>query len=177
MPATLKFEQVDELRERLSKAQAVFVSEYKGMTVGKITALRAKVRQAGGEMKVAKNTLFKIAMKEAGMASLPEEAIVGPNIYTIAYGDPVAVAKVLKEFVSEKTNKELEIKAGVLEKARLTSAQVIALADMPSKDVMIGMVVRTIAAPLTGLVTVLSGPIRSLATVLSQIKEQKEKAA
>ena len=69
MPATLKFEQVDELRERLSKAQAVFVSEYKGMTVGKITALRAKVRQAGGEMKVAKNTLFKIAMKEAGMTS------------------------------------------------------------------------------------------------------------
>ena len=111
------------------------------------------------------------------MTSLPEEAIVGPNIYTIAYGDPVAVAKVLKDFVSEKTNKELEIKAGVLEKARLTSAQVIALADMPSKDVMIGMVVRTIAAPLTGLVTVLSGPIRSLATVLSQIKEQKEKAA
>ena len=99
MPATLKFEQVDELRERLSKAQAVFVSEYKGMTVGKITALRAKVRQAGGEMKVAKNTLFKIAMKEAGMTSLPEEAIVGPNIYTIAYGDPVAVAKVLKDFV------------------------------------------------------------------------------
>jgi large subunit ribosomal protein L10 len=73
MPATLKFEQVDELRERLSKAQAVFFSEYKGMTVGKITALRANVRQAGGEMKVAKNTLFKIAMKKAGMASLPKK--------------------------------------------------------------------------------------------------------
>ena len=177
MPATVKFEQVDELREKLEKAQAVFVAEYRGMTVGKITSLRAKVRQAGGEMKGAKNTLFKIAMKEAGMTSFKEESVLGPNIYTIAYGDPVAVAKALKEFVSDKANKELEIKAGVLEKAQLTSAQVLALADMPSKDVMIAMTVRTIAAPLTGLVTVLSGPIRSLATVLSQIRDQKEKAA
>ena len=91
MPATVKFEQVDELREKLEKAQAVFVAEYRGMTVGKITSLRAKVRQAGGEMKVAKNTLFKIAMKEAGMTSFKEESVLGPNIYTIAYGDRKSV--------------------------------------------------------------------------------------
>jgi large subunit ribosomal protein L10 len=177
MPAKVKYEQVALLKEKLEKATAVFVGEYRGMTVAQSTQLRARVRGVGGELKVAKNTLFSIAMKEAGMVALPESMVVGPNIYALCYGDPVVVAKVLKDYATEKTQKAFILKGGLLGKVVLNVAQVYALADLPSKDVLIGQVVRTIAAPLAGLVTVLSGTIRGLVTCLDQIKTQKEKAA
>jgi len=177
MPATIKYEQVDLLREKLKKVSAVFIGEYRGMTVAQSTRLRAAIRKADGELKVAKNTLFSIAMKETGMTPLPESMIVGPNIYALCYGDPVAVAKVLKDYAADKTQKAFFLKGGLLDKAVLNAAQIQALADLPPKEVLIGQVVRTIAAPLAGLVTVLSGTMRGLVTCLDQIKEQKEKAA
>ena len=84
MPAAVKFEQVEMLRSKLSKSQAVFVGEYRGMTVAQITALRSQVRAAGGEMKVAKNTLMRIAMSEEGMVSFPDDMSRGPNVFTLA---------------------------------------------------------------------------------------------
>jgi large subunit ribosomal protein L10 len=147
------------------------------MSVAQSTQLRVKVRQVGGELKVAKNTLFAIAMKEAGMADLPESVTVGPNIYALCYGDPVAVAKVLRDYAADKTQKAFILKGGLLSGAVLSAAQIQALADLPPREVLVGMVVRTVAAPLTGLVTVLSGTIRGLVTCLDRIKEQKENAA
>ena len=177
MPAKIKYEQVDLLRSKLEKASAIFVGEYRGMTVGQSTRLRAIVRGVNGELKVAKNTLFSLAMKEAGMTALPESMAVGPNIYALCYGDPVAVAKALRDYAAERTQKAFVLKGGLLGTSVLSVSQVQALADLPPKDVLIGQVVRTIAAPLTGLVTVLSGTIRGLVTCLDQIREQKEKAA
>jgi large subunit ribosomal protein L10 len=177
MPAKIKYEQVALLRDKLEKAEAVFVGEYRGMTVEQSTRLRVKVRQAGGELKIAKNTLFAIAMKEAGMAAFPESLIVGPNIYALCYGDPVAVAKVLRDYAVDKTQKAFILKGGLLSNVVLNAAQVQALADLPPKEILVGQVVRTIAAPLTGLVTVLSGTMRGLVTCLDKIREQKEKAA
>ncbi|HCA41235.1 MAG TPA: 50S ribosomal protein L10 [Aminobacterium sp.] len=176
MPAKVKYDLVDELKEMLNKTEAVFVAEYRGLTVAQITDLRAKVRAADGEMKVAKNTLMKIALREEEMP-VPEDIMAGPNVYTMAYSDPVAVAKVFKDFAKDKANKAFILKGGVLGDSILNVAQVEALADLPSKEVLVAQVVRTIAAPLSGLVTVLSGPIRGLATCLSQIKEKKEQAA
>ena len=177
MPANIKYEQVDLLRSKLEKASAIFVGEYRGMTVERSTRLRAMVRGANGELKVAKNTLFSIAMKEAGMTALPESMAVGPNVYALCYGDPVAVAKVLRDYAAEKNQKAFILKGGLLETSVLNVSQVQALADLPPKDVLIGQVVRTVAAPLTGLVTVLSGTMRGLVTCLDRIREQKEKAA
>lgn len=177
MPAKVKYDLVDGLKEKLSKSKAVFVGEYRGMTVAQSTMLRAKVRQAGGELKVAKNTLFAIAMKEAGLNALPEAMMAGPNIYALCYDDPVAVAKVLKEYVNDKTQKAFILKGGLLENQQLDLNQLMALADLPSKDVLRGQVVRTIAAPLSGLVNVLAGTMRNFVTVLSQIKDKKEESA
>ena len=177
MPAKIKYELVDALKEKLSKTKAVFVAEYRGMTVAQSTDLRAKVRQAGGELKVSKNTLFRIAMKEAGLSELPEEMTKGPNIYALCYDDPVAVAKVLKEYANDKTQKAFILKGGLLESQQLNLAQVMALADLPSKEVLRGQVVRTIAAPLSGLVNVLSGTMRNLVTCLAQIRDKKEESA
>ena len=147
------------------------------MTVAQSTALRKKVREAGGELKISKNTLFRIAMKEAGLAELPEEMTKGPNIYALCYDDPVAVAKVLKEYVSDKSQKAFVLKGGLLESQQLNLAQLMALADLPSKEVLRGQVVRTIAAPLSGLVNVLSGTMRNFVTCLAQIRDKKEGSA
>jgi len=177
MPAAIKFDQVADLKARLDKTNAVYVGEYRGMTVAESTKLRAKVREAGGELKVAKNTLFAIAMKEAGLEPFEDSLTAGPSIYALCYDDPVAVAKVLKEYATDKTQKSFKLKGGQLDGKMLDLDQLYALADLPSKDVLRAQVVRTIAAPLSGLVNVLSGTIRGLVTCLSQIKDQKEKGA
>ena len=177
MPAKIKYEQVDLLKSKLKKTAAVLVGEYRGMTVAQSSRLRALVREVNGELKVAKNTLFSIAMKETGMTDLPDSMLIGPNIYALCYGDPVAVAKVLRDYAAERNQKAFFLKGGLLGASVLSVAQVQAMADLPPKDVLIGQVVRTIAAPLTGLVTVLSGTMRGLVTCLDQIREQKEKAA
>ena len=173
MPAKIKYEQVEALRKLLSKSKAVFISEYRGMTVAQSTILRAKVRAAGGEMKVTKNTLLEIAMKEENMTTFPETFTTGPNVYTMAYGDPAAVAKALRDFSKEKTNKAFIIKGGVFGKSVLDLSAVEALADMPPREVVVGQVVRTIAAPISGLLNVLNGPARSLLNVLNAIKDKK----
>lgn len=177
MPADVKYTLVDGLKEKLSKTKAVFVGEYRGMTVEQSTMLRHKVREAGGELKVAKNTLFAIAMKEAGLAELPEDMMKGPNIYALCYDDPVAVAKVLKEYVSDKTQKAFILKGGQLENQQLDFAQLMALAELPSKDALRGQVVRTIAAPISGFVNVLAGTIRNFVTCLDNIRAKKEETA
>ncbi len=174
MPAKIKYGLVDGLKEKLGRTKAVFVGEYRGMTVAQSTALRHKVREAGGELKVAKNTLFKIAMKEAGLEALPDNMMKGPNIFALCYDDPVNVAKVLKEYANDKTQKAFILKGGLLERQQLDLAQLMALADLPSKDVMRGQVVRTIAAPLSGLVNVLAGTMRNFVTCLAQIRDKKE---
>ncbi|MBQ3402068.1 MAG: 50S ribosomal protein L10 [Synergistaceae bacterium] len=173
MPATIKFGLVDGLKEKLSRSKAVFVGEYRGMTVAQSTALRHKVREAGGELKVAKNTLFAIAMKEAGLEALPEDMMKGPNIYALCYDDPVAVAKVLKEYANDKTQKAFILKGGLLERQQLNLAQLMALADLPSKEVMLSQVARTLAAPLSGMATVLSGVLRNFVTCLDQLRAKK----
>lgn len=176
MPAKIKYELVAGLREKLEKSKAVFVGEYRGMTVAQSTALRARVREVGGELKIAKNTLFEIAMKEAGLTALPETLMTGPNIFALCYDDPVSVAKVLKEYANDRTQKAFILKGGLLESQILDLNQLMALADLPSKDVLRGQVVRTIAAPLSGLVNVLSGTIRNFVTCLAQIRDKKEES-
>jgi large subunit ribosomal protein L10 len=173
MPAKIKYEQVEALRKKLSKTKAIFIAEYRGMTVSQSTTLRARVRAVGGEMKVAKNTLLDVAMKEENMIALPEALNTGPNVYTMAYDDPAAVAKVLRDFSKEKTNKAFILKGGVLGKSVLDVSGLDALADMPPREIIIGQVVRTIAAPISGFLNVLNGPIRGLLNVLNAIKEEK----
>lgn len=171
-----RIQQVAQYNELLSKTEAVFICEYRGLTVAKMTDIRSRVREAGGEMKVARNTLMRIALTENGLPA-PEDLTVGPNVYTLAYGDAAAVAKALRDFSKEKGNDKLVVKGGILGQQVLDAAGVSALADLPPKEIMLGQVVGTIAAPLRGLVTVLSGTTRGLVTCLSQIKDKKEEAA
>lgn len=172
MPTQAKRETIDSLVELLKKSGAVFITEYRGLTVHKISACRKLIRQAGGEMKVCKNTLMSIALAECGLPAATGMD-KGPNGYVLAYGDVAAVAKAIRDFSKEKGNEALIVKGAILDGQLLTKEQVFALADLPSKEQLIAQVVGTIAAPLRGLVTVLSGPQRGLVTALSQIKDKK----
>jgi large subunit ribosomal protein L10 len=175
MPTQAKREIIDSLAELLKKSDAVFFTEYRGLTVKKISECRRLIRKAGGEMKVCKNTLMRKAFAECEM-TVASDYDFGPNAYVLSYGDAAAVAKAIRDFSKEKGNEALVVKGAILDGKILSKDQVFALADLPSKDVLIGQVVRTIAAPLQGLVTVLSGPARGFVTCLSQIKDKKEAA-
>ena len=94
MPTQAKRENIDMLAEALKRSDAVFITEYRGLTVKKISAVRKLIRQAGGEMKVCKNTFMRIALSECGMVQA-SEIDFGPNGYVLSYGDAAAVAKVI----------------------------------------------------------------------------------
>lgn len=176
MPTEAKRQAIDELVEKIKSSQAIYLVEYRGLSVAKSTAVRKQVRATEGEMKVAKNTLMRIALRETETPTA--DAIdTGPNAYVFAYGDAAATAKALRDFAKEKGNEALVIKGGILGNKVLSREQVLALADLPPREVMLAQLLGTLVGPIRGFVTVLSGPSRGFVTALSQIKEQKEKAA
>ena len=176
MPSKANIQELQKLIETLQGAQAVFFSEYKGLTVEQIGELRSKVREAKGIMRVAKNTLFGLALKEVGL-SVPEEVLSGPNVFTVAYGDPVEVAKVLANYVKATRGEALKLKGALLDKRFIDAGEVNTLATLPTRDILLAQVFSAMEAPIRGLVTVLSGTVRGLVTCLDQIAKEKEKQA
>ncbi len=174
MPNPRKVEFVKEIAADLAAAEVYYFVDYRGLTFAEATELRKRLRAADASLKVVKNTLAKIAATEAGVEGL-EELLEGPTAIVYCHGDPVRAAKVVQDFIKEK--KKAAIRGGKLQRQVLQASEVEALASLPSKEQLIAQVVGAIAAPLTGLVSVLSGPIRSLVVVLAQVQEQKASAA
>ncbi|WP_031517427.1 50S ribosomal protein L10 [Desulfofalx alkaliphila] len=176
MPTRQQKEQmVAEVKGKMQNAQVVILSNYRGITVDKITALREKMRKAGCEMKVAKNTLTKIAANELGIDGL-DPYLQGPTILTFGNEDPVAAAKILNDF-SKEVKKGLEIKVGVLEGKVVSTEEIKALADLPSREVLLAKVLGGMQAPMYGFAGVLSANLRNLVYVLEAIRKQKEETA
>lgn len=150
------------------------LTDYRGLSVPQIQQLRSNLRDSGAEMKVAKNTLTKIAAHDREISGL-DENLVGPTALVFAWEDPAQPAKVIRDFA--RSSGILSIKAGVMEGEILSADQIAAIADLPSRDELIAKVVGGISSPLYGLVNVMSGPARSLAYVLQARKDQLEQAA
>ncbi|NLV82127.1 MAG: 50S ribosomal protein L10 [Synergistaceae bacterium] len=174
MPTQVKRTKIDALVELLKKSNGVFITEYRGLTVKKINDCRRQITQAGGEMKVCKNTLMRIALTECDFPQA-SELDFGPNAYVFSYGDVAAVAKSIRDFTKVKGNGALIVKGAILDGQILSKEEVFALADLPSREVLLTQTVRAIASPLQGLVNVLSAPTKGLVTCLAQIKDKKEK--
>ena len=122
---------VDEVRARLDAATATVLTEYRGLTVSELAALRAELRKSDAEYKVVKNTLARIAAREAGF-DVPDELLTGPTAVTFCAGDPVAVAKVLRAFARE--HPALIVKGGLLEGRLLSAEETTKLADLESRE-------------------------------------------
>lgn len=164
---------VDDLKENLSKTKVLIIADYKGLDVASMTELRKKLREANLECKVVKNTLLKRAAKDTDVEVL-SDYLKGPNAVIFSYDDPVAPARVLIEFA--KTNKNLDIKKGVLKGKLLGPEDIKALSELPSREVLLGQVLSVMNAVPTSAVRVLSGIPRKMLNVLQAIKEQKEAA-
>jgi large subunit ribosomal protein L10 len=161
---------VNELKGKLETAQAIYVVDYKGISVAGMTELRNRLRGANSMLRVAKNTLTRIAANDAGVQEL-EALLDGPVALAMSYGEPATTAKVLSNFMRE--FKILEIKGGILEGRVLSGDEVKVLADLPPYEVLVARVVGGIKAPLYGLAGVLNGPMRNLVYVLEAIREKK----
>lgn len=163
---------VAEMREKLLQAKAVFLADFRGMTVGKATELRNELRKADVEYKVVKNTLLELASRDTDKAVLADH-YTGPTAIAFTYSDPVAAAKVLSRFAKEPQSK-LALKAGVLSGKAISVADIQALAELPSREVLIAKLLGTMQAPVANFVGVLAAVPGSFVRALNAIKEQKQ---
>src|SRR3954453_12839589 len=172
-PRQEKVAVVTEVREKLENADATFVTEYRGMTVGALAQLRRSPGQPGAEYKVYKNTLARFAARDAGVNGL-EELLVGPTGITFVTGDVAAAAKALRDL--SRTNPLLVLKGGSLGKAVLSAKDVEALADLPSRDVLLAQFAGALQAPLVKTAILLQALPRNLAYGLKALIDQREAA-
>jgi large subunit ribosomal protein L10 len=158
-----KAQLVQEITQKLRESKAVILTDYRGLNVAQITELRKQLRNAGVEYRVLKNTLTRRATQEANLQKI-DEHLTGPTAIAFSFDDVVAPAKILSEFA--KTNKELQIKGGIVEGKVVGASEVSALAALPSREGLLSM-----------LLSVLQAPMRNFAYVVSQIAEQQGAAA
>lgn len=164
---------IAEVARLLADSETVFVSDYRGLTVAQLSELRAKLRENGASFKVVKNTLGSIAAERADRGGM-RDLLSGPTAVTFCGDDLVGAAKALAEFA--RTHPQLDVRGGLLQSTVIDAAGVKALASLPPRDVLVAQVVGTIAAPLTGLVTVLQGTISGFVRALNQVAEQRAAA-
>ena len=166
-----KQELVTEMHERLARAKAVFLADFRGMDVGKATTLRNELRGASVEYKVFKNTLLERASQGTDMECL-SPYLTGPTAIAISYDDPVSAAKVLSKFAKDPQGKFV-LKVGVLSGKLLDVKQIQALAELPSREVLLAKMLGSMQAPATNFVGVLAALPGSLVRALDAIRAQK----
>ncbi len=174
MPTAAKAAAIEEIKKQLQRSKLAVMSDYRGLNVAEITNLRRRIREAGADFHVTKNTLLRIAADAAGIVGL-DPLLVGPTAVAYGAGDEVAMAKLLTEY--SKASRSFSIKGGLLEKKYITAAQISELATLPAREVLIGRVVGGMQAPISGLVGVLNGILSGLVYVLNARTEQLKSAS
>lgn len=168
---TEKQQLVQELHEKFMKSKIVVAMDYKGLNVGRINELRKKLREADLELRVVKNTLLIRAADETEVAVIKDH-FQGPSAVVMSYGDPISPAKILSDFAKE--NDRLRIKAGAMGGKLLDAAAIKSLSLLPSREVLLGQVLRAMNAIPTSLVRALSNVPERLLYALQAIRDQKE---
>lgn len=172
MATQFKKEVVAELVEKIKKAQSVVFVDYQGIKVNEETTLRRQMRETGAEYLVAKNRLFKIALKESGVEDSFDEVLEGTTAFAFGYDDPVAPAKVVFDLAKAKAKEKskdkaqvFKIKGGYLTGKKVSIDEVEALAKLPSREQLLSMVLNSML-----------GPIRKFAYATVAIADKKESA-
>lgn len=162
-----KEQQIQEFRDKFSRATCVYLADYRGVDVESVNALRRRIRSEGSgayEYRVVKNTVLRRAADDTGVAGAAEH-FRGPTVVALSYGDPAGLAKILVDF--EKEQETFSIKGGVLEGVAVKQAEIAKLATLPSLDELRSVIVGLIQAPATKLVRVVSEPGAQIARVLA----------
>ena len=154
----LKSQVVTEIVEKLQKSSSAVVVDYKGLTVEEVTELRKKMREAGVEYKVYKNTLVRKAAKEVGIEQFNDEMLVGTNAIAFGYEDPVAPARIIKEFMD--AHPKMELKMGVVEGEFYGKDEIVAFANIPSREVLLAKLLGSLKAPMSNFAYLLDAMIK-----------------
>ncbi|MBI3607859.1 MAG: 50S ribosomal protein L10 [Nitrospirae bacterium] len=157
---------IDDIHGRFAKAQVAVVAEYRGLGVEELRTLRTKLRSAGGEFKVVKNTLARKAAEDTGLADM-RKYFDGPIGVALGYEDPAALAKAIKEFAGQQ--EKLKLRSAVLEGRLLDLAGLARVAALPSRQVLLGRLVGQMQAPVTGLVFSLQGIVRKYVATMGAV--------
>ncbi len=162
---------VNDIQDRAGKAQIGILADFSGLKVGALTVLRRQVKEAGGELKVVKNTLLRRASDPGNILAPLAGDLKGPNALVLGYEDPVTLAKLLVKFAQD--TPLLKIKGGALGAQTLTAQEVDALSKLPSREVLLSQLLGVLQGVPQALVTVLAGVLRNFLNVLVALKDQK----
>jgi len=161
---------VDEVRSRLTASSAALLTEYRGLKVSELAELRRALISAGGDYKIYKNTLVRLAVRDLGLEL--EDLLTGPTaIAFVVDGDVAEVAKALRDFA--RTNPALVVKGGILGDSALTADRARALADLPSREILLARLAGGMAAPLQQLAGLMAALPRNLAYGFQALIDQR----
>ena len=169
---------VAELKDQLTNAKGVVLTSYRGLTVAQDTQLRRELRAAGVTYHVVKNTMLRLAAKEAGIEGF-DAHLEGTTAFAFSAEDAIAPAKVICGFIKKNKldeNEVLTVKVGTVEGKVIDAKEVKALADLPSREELIAKMLGSMNAPISNTVNVLQGVIRNAVYVLDAVRAQKESA-
>jgi large subunit ribosomal protein L10 len=166
-----KVEVVTEVKTRIGEATASIVSEYRGLTTAELAELRESLNAVGGDYRIFKNTLVRLAIDGGDYQPL-SEYLSGPSALTFVQGDISAVAKALRDF--SRANPLLVIKGGLADGSLLSSGDLAALADLPPREVLLGRLAGALAAPMQQMAGLLQALPRNMAFGISALIEQRE---
>ena len=173
-PRADKVAVVNEVRGRLEASGGAFLTEYRGLSVAELAELRRDLARAGGEYKIYKNTLVRLAVADSPQASI-QDLLTGPTAIAFVDGDVSAVAKALRDFA--RSNPSLVVKGGIVGDGLLSASEITVLADLPSRDVLLAQVAGAFAAPVQQLAGLIQALPRNLAYGLSALVAKREEEA
>lgn len=170
MPNTKNIEQVEELTDKLGRANAIYLTEYLGLNVEDITELRHEFHSNEVEYKVTKNTLIKLAAKNNKMEGL-DDYLIGSTAIAFSYQDPTSPARVLKQFKKEH---DLPVVKGIVFEGNVfPGSEFKRIADLPTKDQLLTQLVSLLNSPMTNLVWAFKSPMTDIGNALSNLKNEK----
>jgi large subunit ribosomal protein L10 len=169
-PRAEKVAVVDEVRERLAASDGAVLTEYRGLTVAELAELRRELTAAGGDYKIYKNTLVRLAVADGPQAPI-SDLLTGPTAIAFVQGDVSAVAKALRDFA--KANPNLIVKGGIVGTGVLSASDMGILADLPSRDTLLAQFAGALSAPLQTLAGLVQALPRNLAYGLSALIDQR----
>jgi large subunit ribosomal protein L10 len=170
MPRPEKVQAVADIKERWQQAQAVFLTEYRGLSVKQLQSLRRNLRKTGADYKIVKMTLARRAVAELGI-EIPADQLIGPTALTFVHQDVVATAKALRDFTRE--SDRLVLKGGLLGSELLAAEQVTKLADIEPREVLLARLAGGMKAPMAQAAGLFSAFTRNAASMFGQLLEKK----
>ncbi|MGQ9600533.1 MAG: 50S ribosomal protein L10 [Anaerolineae bacterium] len=174
IPKSKKEQMVTEYAEQMARSQAIILADYRGLTVAQLTELRRRLREQNCGFQVIKNTLFKLALAQAGI-SAPTDQLQGPIAAGYCFGEVPPVAKTLFDFTKEAES--LQIKGAILGNQFLDPAGAQALASLPPREVLLAQLLGALQGPMSNLAATITAPLRELVQVLKARSEQGQAMA